>query len=290
MEANIVFNARVKRKDSSRAVVIAVTDSSVFDLEEEEGPETDSAANENEPFKMGAAFPFMKAVQGVNEALLEMDAEETLLFDPILLSKNHSPHFRSRIECSAVHYGLEISRFCFCGPDDFAESLQSNGAKLFLSAGRDEVYQVWEKGIPAALLYPQDIPESPEPLRVLFMGDVLGLGDDAAPLLTELGFSDTQLQHITAVKGAMGEFAARVGEMRSRFRQGHSPLCAYLLLAWGPRDVCADALKTLRGWGLEADEAFCLAGAPRGPILAQIRPHVLLDLGLQGPHTLPADG
>lgn len=39
----------------------------------------------------------------------------------------------------------------------------------------------------------------------------------------------------------------------------------------------ARALKTLRAWGLEVDEALFLAGAPKGPILDKIRPHLFFD-------------
>uniref|UniRef100_A0A671NPS1 5'-nucleotidase, cytosolic IAb n=1 Tax=Sinocyclocheilus anshuiensis TaxID=1608454 RepID=A0A671NPS1_9TELE len=37
------------------------------------------------------------------------------------------------------------------------------------------------------------------------------------------------------------------------------------------------ALKTLRSWGLEKDEALFLAGAPKGPMLEKIRPHIFFD-------------
>ena len=39
----------------------------------------------------------------------------------------------------------------------------------------------------------------------------------------------------------------------------------------------ARALKTLRSWGLETDEALFLAGAPKGPLLEKIRPHIFFD-------------
>ena len=37
------------------------------------------------------------------------------------------------------------------------------------------------------------------------------------------------------------------------------------------------ALRTLRAWGLEVDEALFLAGAPKGPMLEKIRPHIFFD-------------
>ena len=37
------------------------------------------------------------------------------------------------------------------------------------------------------------------------------------------------------------------------------------------------ALKTLRSWDLEVDEAVFLGGRGKGPTLARIRPHVFFD-------------
>ena len=75
----------------------------------------------------------------------------------------------------------------------------------------------------------------------------------------------------------------QMGEMRSRFGLVSSPLRAGLVTLWGSRDVCARALRTLRGWGLHVDEAFCLAGAPPSPILRLMQPHVLCVDGLLQP-------
>ncbi len=76
------------------------------------------------------------------------------------------------------------------------------------------------------------------------------------------------------------EFAVLIGQMRRRFGQENSPLCTCVLTSWGSRNVCASALKTLREWGVDVDEAFCLAGAPCSPILAVVKPHILWDGGL----------
>lgn len=72
----------------------------------------------------------------------------------------------------------------------------------------------------------------------------------------------------------------QMGEMRSRFGLVGSPLRAGLVTVWGSRDVCARALRTLRGWGVLVDEAFSLAGAPPSPILRLLQPHVLCVDGL----------
>lgn len=87
----------------------------------------------------------------------------------------------------------------------------------------------------------------------------------------------------------MKEFAVLIGQMRRRFGQKNSPLCTGVLTSWGSRNVCASALKTLREWGLDVDEAFCLAGAPCSPILAVVKPHILWDGGLHNMRDLSAE-
>lgn len=86
----------------------------------------------------------------------------------------------------------------------------------------------------------------------------------------------------------MKEFAVLIGQMRRRFGHENSPLCTCVLTAWGSRNICATALKTLREWGLDVDEVHCLAGAPCSPILAVVKPHILWDGGLHNMRDLSA--
>lgn len=67
--------------------------------------------------------------------------------------------------------------------------------------------------------------------------------------------------------------------MRRRFGVLGSPVSVAVMTAHGGRRRFGDALATLRSCGLHADEAHCLAGAPRGPILELLRPHILLGGG-----------
>lgn len=55
------------------------------------------------------------------------------------------------------------------------------------------------------------------------------------------------------------------------------PIRTYLVTARSAASSGTRALKTLRSWGLETDEALFLAGAPKGPMLAKIKPHIFFD-------------
>ena len=53
-------------------------------------------------------------------------------------------------------------------------------------------------------------------------------------------------------------------------------------MIWGRNQLLTcyfpfDYVQTLRSWGLDIDEALFLAGAPKGPILERIRPHLFFD-------------
>lgn len=55
------------------------------------------------------------------------------------------------------------------------------------------------------------------------------------------------------------------------------PIRTFLVTARSAASSGARVLKTLRSWGLEIDEALFLAGAPKGPLLEKIRPHIFFD-------------
>lgn len=262
------------KKNHTGPLMTALQYNDLFDLD------SISASTDTDVLPKGRAFTFIKAVQTVNERLVEQNKTECLLFEVILIAKECSEEIKMKIVESVKHYGLEIGKFFFCKKEELINTLQSNKVKLFLSTERDDVYEALHTGIPAALLYDQAEDHVLNQLKVIFSGDVIGFSEDSLDSLSDFGFSETQIQTFKAAKICMKEFAVLIGQMRRRFGQKNSPLCTCVLTSWGSRNVCASALKTLREWGLDVDEAFCLAGAPCSPILALVKPHILWDGGL----------
>ncbi|XP_070763915.1 cytosolic 5'-nucleotidase 1A [Enoplosus armatus] len=252
-----IQNTDVKQKDTDRAVVVAVSSRAVFE----------SGAGDD-VFGVGVAFPLLQALQRVNERLLEENPAESLLFDVILITTDSQQQQQSsRIISSTRHYGLEVSRFCFSSEEDFIESLLKNNVQLFLSTDRNEGPQASQKGVFSALLDQQTAFCPPEQLRVMFCGDAV-IRPDTGPM--------------PASRQAAQSFSAQLGEMRQRFGMLDSPLSIVLVTSYGGRDSCGDALRTLRSRSVSVDEAYCLAGAARGPILSLLRPHFLLSDGFSG--------
>lgn len=250
-----VQNTDVKQKDADHALVVAVTCSAVF-----------GAEGDDEVFGEGTAFPLLQALRRVNERLLSGNPAESLLFDVILITTDGRQQQQSdRITSSTRHYGLEISRFCFSSEEDFADSLLTNNVHLFLSMDNDEALQASQRGVLSALLQQQTDSTSTEQLRILFCGDSV-IQTEAAPPSQQ----------------AAQRFSTQLGQMQQRFSMMDSPLCIVLMTSRGGRESCGGALKTLRSRGVSVDEAYCLAGAPRGPMLSVLQPHFLLSDGFGG--------
>lgn len=288
-----VINTDVKQKDPSEALVIAVTTRAIFNLEEEhqlyleKGKEEyvrHQQANQDKPLPPGTAFAFIQAAQYVNKMILESNPAEKGLFDILVLS-NNSPEGGVRIINSAKHYGLEISKFCFVSDEDSTQYLKSHRVKLSLSADRTDVCNALRRGVSAALVFQQEVQAPSTPLRVAFDGDAVLFSDETDQVFQEQGLEgamqyERAMEAVPIGEGPMKAFAMHLGKIRKKFSQEESPIRTYLVTARSGRDMGIRAIKTLREWGLAIDEAFFMDGAPKGPILAQIQPHIFFDDGL----------
>ncbi|XP_067902328.1 cytosolic 5'-nucleotidase 1A [Heterodontus francisci] len=292
MEAmvEVITNTEVKQKDSKEAITIAISARALFDMEEEyefflteevEERISQQISNEDIPLKEGIVFPFIKAVQMVNNRLLERNPEEKQLFEVILLSV-HNAEGGVRIINSVNHYGLDISKFCFLNGKDPSKYLQSHDVKLFLSACESSVCNALKRNIPAALMIHQKCQTAEEQLKVAFDGDSVLFSDETDLIFKEKGLAEVikyekDMEHIPIGEGPLKKFAMILGEMKKKFSPENDPICTYLVTARSGNDLGLRAIKTLRNWGLKIDEAFFMAGAPKGPLLAHIQPHIFFD-------------
>ncbi|XP_072495604.1 cytosolic 5'-nucleotidase 1A-like isoform X2 [Notamacropus eugenii] len=245
----IVLNPDVVQKDPKEALVIAVTARAIFDLEVEhqlfltQGTEEyikHQTARTKEPLPPGTAFPFIQAVQLVNQRLLERDPEERGLLDVMVLS-NNSPE-----------------------------------------AGRRIVHCARQAGVPAALIFQQEVQAPSTQLRLAFDGDAVLFSDETDRVFQEQGLQgalqyEKTFEDVPIGDGPIKAFAMQLGRIREKFGEDESPVRTYLVTARSEGDMSLRALNTLRAWGLHLDEIFFMDGAPKWPTLAQIRPHIFFD-------------
>eukprot|EP00076_Gallus_gallus_P011288 XP_004947937.1 cytosolic 5'-nucleotidase 1A isoform X4 [Gallus gallus] len=278
------------------AITIAVSSRALFRMEEEQKIYNEQGVeayvkyqldHENEPFLPGAAFPFVKALEAVNTQLRELYPDSEELFDIVLMTNNHA-QVGVRLINSINHYDLFIERFCMTGGNSPIGYLKAYHTNLYLSSDAEKVSGAIEEGIAAATIFSpsKDLEVSEKQLRVAFDGDAVLFSDESEQIVKAHGL-DMFFEHEKAhennplAQGPLKGFLEALGKLQKKFYSKglrmECPIRTYLVTARSAASSGARALKTLRSWGLETDEALFLAGAPKGPLLKKIRPHIFFD-------------
>ncbi|XP_068420330.1 cytosolic 5'-nucleotidase 1B isoform X2 [Eschrichtius robustus] len=288
--------SRPRPPKPKHAITIAVSSRALFNMVDgrkiykEEGLEKYmeyQLSNENVVLAPGPAFRFVKALQHVNARLRELYPDEQDLFDIVLMTNNHA-QVGVRLINSVNHYGLLIDRFCLTGGKSPIGYLKAYLTNLYLSADSEKVQEAIQEGIASATMFDgaKDMAYCDTQLRVAFDGDAVLFSDESDHITKEHGL-DKFFQHEALfenkplAQGPLKGFLEDLGRLQKKFYAKDERLCCpirtYLVTARSAASSGARVLKTLRRWGLEIDEALFLAGAPKGPILVKIRPHIFFD-------------
>ncbi|KAM6992019.1 cytosolic 5'-nucleotidase 1A [Tautogolabrus adspersus] len=280
------------------AVTIAVSSRTLFNMVaerkiyEEEGVEkyvVYQVEHESEPLKPGAAFPFVKALMTVNARLRELYPDSEELFDIVLMTNNHA-QVGVRLINSINHYDLTIERFCMTGGKSPIGYLKAYMTNLYLSKDSEKVTEAIEEGIAAATMFmaqTETVKElSHTQLRVAFDGDAVLFSDESEIIVKKEGLDsffehEKKFENKPLAQGPLKCFLEALGKLQRKFyaknERMNCPIRTFLVTARSAASSGARVLKTLRSWGLEIDEALFLAGAPKGPLLQKIKPHIYFD-------------
>ncbi|XP_005803201.1 cytosolic 5'-nucleotidase 1A-like [Xiphophorus maculatus] len=278
------------------AVTIAVSSRTLFNMVaerkifEDEGVEKYVAfqvEHENDPLTTGPAFPFVKALMNVNTRLRNLYPDSEELFDIVLMTNNHA-QVGVRLINSINHYGLTIERFCMTGGKSPIGYLKAYMTNLYLSTTPEKVTEAIEAGIAAATMFTpkQESDLSDTQLRVAFDGDAVLFSDESEIIVKKHGLDtffehEKQFENKPLAQGPLKCFLEALGKLQRKFyaknERLNCPIRTFLVTARSAASSGARVLKTLRSWGLEIDEALFLAGAPKGPLLQKIRPHIFFD-------------
>ncbi|XP_062379237.1 cytosolic 5'-nucleotidase 1A-like [Sardina pilchardus] len=280
----------------NNAITIAVSSRTLFNMKkerqvyEEEGLEKYvqyQLEHEGQPLLPGVAFPFVKALLNVNSHLRELYPDSEELFDIVLMTNNHA-QVGVRLINSINHYDLTIERFCMSGSESAVGYLKAYMTDLYLSKDSEKVREAIEEGIAAATMFACDNENelSDTQLRVAFDGDAVLFSDESEIIAKTKGL-DTFFEHEKIfenkplAQGPLKGFLEALGKLQRKFyakgERLSCPIRTYLVTARSAASAGARVLKTFRCWGLEVDEALFLAGAPKGPLLQKIRPHIFFD-------------
>ncbi|XP_077476445.1 cytosolic 5'-nucleotidase 1A-like [Stigmatopora argus] len=278
------------------AITIAVSSRVLFNMEREQqiyerqGMEDYlkyQLEHERQPFGPGPAFSFVKALEAVNNRLRELYPHSEELFDVVLVTNNHA-YVGLRLIYTINHHDLLIERFCMTGGNSPIGYLKAYHTNLYLSADSTKVREALAEGIAAATMFaPEKKKEVSETqLRVAFDGDAVLFSDESERIFKAEGlekFFEHEKAHENKLldHGPLKGFLEALGKLQRKFfdkgLRMDCPIRTYLVTARSAASSGTRALKTLRSWGLEIDEALFLAGAPKGPMLEKIRPHIFFD-------------
>ncbi|XP_037099923.1 cytosolic 5'-nucleotidase 1A-like isoform X2 [Syngnathus acus] len=243
--------------------------------------------HENEPLKPGAAFPFVKALMTVNSRLRELYPDGEELFDIVLMTNNHA-QVGVRLINSINHYDLTIERFCMTGGKSPIGYLKAYMTNLYLSKDAEKVTEAIDEGIAAATMFTPDTENDlcDNQLRVAFDGDAVLFSDESEIIVKQSGLDsffahEKKFENKPLAQGPLKCFLEALGKLQRKFYAKNErldcPIRTFLVTARSAASSGARVLKTLRSWGLEIDEALFLAGAPKGPLLQKIKPHIYFD-------------
>ncbi|XP_048386827.1 cytosolic 5'-nucleotidase 1A-like [Stegostoma tigrinum] len=272
---------------SSRCLFNMVEERKIYELQGLESYVKYQQKYEEEPLKKGPAFPLVKALETVNLRLRELYPDSDEIFDIVLMTNNHA-QVGVRLINSINHYNLSIERFCMTGGKSPVGYLKAYLTNLYLSADSEKVGEAIEAGIAAATMFQseKDLQLSDHQLRVAFDGDAVLFSDESEKIVKAHGL-DTFFEHELKfedkplAQGPLKGFLEVLGKLQKKFHAKdlrlNCPIRTYLVTARSAASSGGRALKTLRSWGLEVDEALFLAGAPKGPLLEKIRPHIFFD-------------
>ncbi|EXJ15331.1 5'-nucleotidase [Imhoffiella purpurea] len=268
-------------------LIVAISSRALFDLSEShrvfETQGVDAyreyqVAHESDILSPGVAFPLVKKLMSLNEALERRGRVEV-----ILLSRNSSDT-GLRVLTSAHHHGLDISRAAFTGGASPYRYVSAFGAHLFLSADPMDVRLALDAGCAAATVLPSSAPSAEEDdgqVRIAFDGDAVLFSDEAERLFRQQGLdvfnaSEFAAAHEPLPGGPFKGFLVAVHRLQALFPHVSSPIRTALVTSRGAPSH-ERVIRTLRAWGIRIDEALFLGGLRKAEFLRAFDADIFFD-------------
>lgn len=268
-------------------VVIAVSSRALFDLDDSHEIYQKKGLkefieyqvkHEDETLKPGVAYQLIKRL-----ANIKMPGSSESCFEVILISQNN-PNTGLRVFNSIEACGLSVTRAAFTGGRDPYKYLKAFNSSLFLSAESKQVRMALQEGHAAATIlkgvdYKDD---DTNELRIAFDGDAVLFNDESERIYQEKGIEEFRRNEavnseIPLGPGPFKSFLESINQIQQAFiNDKEKPIRTALVTA---RNAPSHkrAIKTLRSWGIDIDEAFFLGGLDKTPVLEIFKPHIFFD-------------
>jgi 5'-nucleotidase len=240
------------------------------------------------PLGKGIIFSFVKRLLSLND--LSEDPVKNPLVEVVLLSRN-DPDTGMRVMKSIEHHGLSITRAIFMQGKAPYSYIPALNISLFLSGNQSDVSEAIKEGFPAGHVLHSALVDDPsdDTLRIAFDFDGV-LADDESEAVMHTT-QDLAKFHAYETKnvmqphnpGPLQEFLLRVSHIQSLedakklSEPTYQNRLRVSIVTARNAPSHERALKTLKGWGVNANDAFFLGGIEKGLVLSVLRPHIFFD-------------
>jgi len=285
--------------DLSKTLVVGISATALFDLEEADGifraesaKDPDKAIEvyraymlerEDEDLAAGTALPLVKSLLRLNKYQKE---NEPPLVEVVVMSRN-SPETAVRVLKTVRGLELPITRSAFTGGETVTDYLDAFDVDLFLTTNLEDAQKVIDsKASAAALILPP--PEAREPeiddqVRIAFDGDAVLFGEESELVYKTQGLkafhkSEDEAQDVPLKEGPYAILLKKLAKLQERLpmRVEYSPVRIAIVTARNsPAEI--RVIKTLRNWGVYADEVFFLGGVGKTKVLKAFKPHIFFE-------------
>ncbi|MFT3971247.1 MAG: 5'-nucleotidase [Micropruina sp.] len=274
--------------------MVGVASSALFDLTESDAyfkEHGEAAYREyqddhiDDTLAPGVAFPFIKRLLQLND----LCADDPLV-EVIVLSRN-DPSTGLRVMRSVEKHELAISRAVFTQGKAPYEYIGALGMSLFLSGNRPDVDSAIGAGFPAGHVLPSQAAydDDDRSLVVAFDFDGVLANDDSERLYRTSDELDTYLQHESNHKlDALGEgplkplladlnTIQKLEEAKRLADPTYPTRLRIALVTARSAPAHERAVRSLRKWGVNVNDAFFLGGVEKAKVLQVMRPHIFFD-------------
>lgn len=274
-------------------LVIGVASGAIFDLAKsdavfrsdgEEQYRKYQEKNLDVPLPKGIAYPFIKRLLALND----LNPSDPLV-EVILLSRN-DPDTGLRVMKTIEHYGLGMTRAIFMQGRSSYEYIPALNISLFLSGYKPDVEAAIELGHPAGQVLESKFfdDENDKTLRIAFDFDGVLAGDESESVMQTAGltaFHDHEVKNVMQSHnpGPLKEFLVRISKIQSaeesykKLNPDYENRIRVSIVTARNAPSHERALKTLKSWGVMANDAFFLGGIEKGKVLGVLKPHIFFD-------------
>lgn len=278
-------------------LVIGVASSALFDLTESDevfrskGEAEYRIYQENKidvPLDKGMIFSFVKRLLSLND--LSVDPVKDPLVEVVLLSRN-SPDTGLRVMKSISHHGLDITRAIFMEGKSSYEYIPALNISLFLSGNKKDVTEAIALKFPAGHVLSSTIVDdaADDSLRIAFDFDGVLADDESETIMHTTNdlvkFHSHEKLNVMLPHnpGPLKDFLVKVSKIqrledeKKLSNSDYKNRLRVSIVTARNAPSHERALKTLKSWGVNANDAFFLGGVEKGLVLGVLRPHIFFD-------------